>query len=151
MTATELPCAETIGRASGLPDSYTAIADTVALPTAEGADSALQTSHRDENPVPNYFAKTGLVVRSGVAFTIGVNASPETAQIGWGSPANFGSAISTDGCSGDGWIVFAGGFLVNEPHCVEVTVTTGGAEETAQVGVGAPCEGQEPPPEPTDP
>lgn len=38
-----------------------------------------------------------------------------------------------------------------EPHCVEVTVRTDGAEETAQVGVGAPCEGQQPPPEPTDP
>lgn len=149
--AMELPCAETIDTDADLPDSYTVVADAVGLPTADSADRALQTSHRDEDPAPSSFAKTGLAVRPGVAFTIEVSEPPETTQIGWGSPADFGSAITTDGCTGDGWIVFAGGFLVGEPHCVEVTVRTNGAEEKAQVGVGAPCEGQRPPPGQTDP
>lgn len=86
-----------------------------------------------------------------MAFIIEVDARPETTQLGWGSPADFGSAIATPGCPGDGWLVFAGGFLVDEPRCVEIAVSTDGAEETAQIGVGAACEGQRPPLEPTDP
>jgi hypothetical protein len=148
-SAIELPCDETIATDADLPDSYAAIADAVALPTCGSADRALQTSHREENPAPNHFAKTGLAVRSGVAFTIEVDAPSDTAQLGWGSSGEFGSALATDGCTGDGWQVFAGGFLVDEPRCVEVTVRTDGAEETVQIGVGAPCEGQQPPPDPT--
>jgi hypothetical protein len=150
-SAIDVPCDEAIDTDADLPDSYTVIADAVALPTAASADRALQTSHREENPAPNYFAKTGLAVRPGVAFTIEVDESSESALIGWGSPAGFGSAITTDGCTGDGWVVFAGGFLVDEPRCVEVDVSTDGGGETAEVGVGAPCEGQQLPPEPTDP
>lgn len=134
-----------------LPDSYAVIADVVALPTADSADMALQTSHRENKPAPNYFAKTGLLAQAGAAFTIEVNERPETAQIHWGSPDEFGSTITTDGCPGNGWLAFAGGFLVDEPRCVELTVRTASAEETVQVGVGAPCGGQQPPPEPTDP
>jgi hypothetical protein len=147
----ELPCDETIATDADLPDSYTVIADAVALPTSDSADRALQTSHREENPAPNYFAKTGLAVRPDVAFTIEVDAPAQSAQLGWGSPADFAPAMATEGCTGDGWAVFAGGFLVYQPRCVEITVRTDGAEETAQIGVGAPCEGQQPPPEPTDP
>lgn len=149
--AVELPCAP-IERDVDLPDSYTSILGAVGLPTADSADRALPTSHRENQPAPNYFAKAGLVVRSGVAFAIEVNEPAETAQLGWGSPADFGSGIRTDGCdTGDAWLAFAGGFLVDEPRCVEVTVRAHGVEETVQVGVGAPCEGQQPPPEPTDP
>lgn len=149
--AIELPCDQAIDADADLPDSYTVVADAVALPTAESADRALQTSHREEGPAPNHFAKAGLAVRPGVAFTIEVDAGPETTQLGWGNTVDFGSAIATPGCTGNGWLVFAGGFLVDEPRCVEVAVRTDDAEETARIGVGAACEGQQPPPEPTDP
>ena len=149
--AMELPCSEAIATDVELPDSYAVIAEAVALPTSDSAARALQTSHREDIPPPNYFAKTGLVVRPGVAFTITVEAPSETAQLGWGCPANFDSAMTTAGCAGEGWQAFAGGFLVDELRCIEVTVTTNDNEEAVQIGVGAPCEGQQPPPEPTDP
>lgn len=123
----------------------------VALPTANSAETALQTSHRENEPPPNYFAKTGLLAQAGAAFAIEVNEPPATAQIHWERPDEFASAITTDGCPGTGWLAFAGGFLVDEPRCVELTVRSASAEETVQVGVGKPCEGQQPPPEPTDP
>lgn len=150
-SAIELPCDDAIDTDADLPVSFTVVADAVALPTSHSADRALQTSHREDSPAPNYFAKTGLAVGPDVAFTIQVDAPAPTAQLGWGSPADFAAAMTTEGCTGDGWTVFAGGFLVDEPRCVEITVRTDGAEETAQIGVGAPCEGQQPPPEPTDP
>lgn len=131
--ALEFPCGPA-DHDVDVPESYATIADAVALPTADSADRALQTSHRADEPSPNYFGKTGLLVQAGVAFTIEVAEPPETARIGWGSPAEFGSKIRADGCPGEGWMAFAGGFLVNEPHCVEVVVTARGEQERVQVG-----------------
>lgn len=147
----QIPCADTIDPDADIPDTYTVILDVVALPTADRADTALQTRHDEDSPQPNYWAKSGLVARPGVPFTIEVNGSSETAQIGWGSPAEFGSSFTPPGCTGEGWMAFPGGFLVDEPRCLDVTIRARGEEETVKVGVGAPCDGQQPPPEPTDP
>jgi hypothetical protein len=147
----ELPCAETIDANAEVPNGYETILDSVGLPTAKTADTALQTSKVESDPPPSYWAKSGLVMRASVATTIEVNGPPDVAQIGWGSPADFGSTVTTEGCPGDGWMAFAGGFLVVEPRCIELSVTAAGEQETVAIGVGAPCEGQQPPPWPTDP
>lgn len=141
----QLSCATAIGTEVEIPDDYASILDVVALPTAESAPRALQVG-QPERPGLNYFAKTGLVIRSGKALTLRVEHPPEDALIGWGV-GDPGSALSTEGCDGgDGWIAFAGGLWVREPMCVELTVTADGKEESARVGAGAACGGQQPPP-----
>lgn len=91
------------------------------------------------------------MAQAGTPFTIETSGPAATAQIGWGSPAEFESSFTPPGCTGKGWMAFPGGFRVDEPRCLEVTVRARGESETVQVGVGAPCEGQQPPLEPTDP
>jgi hypothetical protein len=146
-----LRCAEAIDADATLPDSYANLLGAVGLPTADSDRLALQTSYDSGEPPLNFFAKAGLLVRGGVAFTIEVSEPPSSALIGWGSPAEFGSTVSSAGCPGDGWLGFAGGFLVDQPHCVRLVIEALGGEEQVEVGVGAPCEGQSPPPEPSDP
>ncbi len=141
----ELSCAAIIGTNVEIPPDYETILDVIALPTVRSAGRALQTSRDEESQPPNYFAKAGLVVRAGSAFTLEVNQAPERALIGWGSPAEFGSVLSTEGCAGKGWLAFAGGFRVREPTCLELKVEFGENQESIHVGVGAPCRGQQPP------
>jgi hypothetical protein len=55
-------------------------------------------------------------------------------------------------CPGDDpWIAFPGGFYVSQPACVELIVRVANIDHEVSVGVGAPCPGQKPPPQPTEP
>lgn len=144
--AAVLSCADVIDSDTEVPAQYRPISDAVALPTAESAAHALQVSQQPARPAPNFFAKTGLVLRSDAVVSIRVEEPADVALIGWGSPAEFATEVSSPGCPGGEWIAFAGGFLVDQPSCVELTVTVGGDHERVQVGVGAPCPGQQPPP-----
>lgn len=128
-----------------VPEDYEILLDVVALPTADTAPRALQAGHRPESDPPNYFAKTGLLVRSGAVFGLEVEHPRDTAAIGWGSPAGFSSKISSQGCEDEDWIAFAGGLLVREPMCVRLTLRANEEEQTFYVGAGAACEGQRPP------
>ncbi len=83
-------------------------------------------------------------MRSGAAFDLEVEHS-QTAGISWGSPADFSSAISSQGCQGESWIAFAGGFIVHEPTCVRLTLTADDQQKVFSVGAGAACKGQKPP------
>jgi hypothetical protein len=141
-------CSAQIDTAALLPDDYSTVLGSVALPTADGASRALQVGHHSAEPAPNYFAKTGLLVQSRTRFSIEVNHPPSTAAlIGWGSSERHPVAgISSTGCQGESWIVFAGGILVREPMCVELTVKVDDSQEVVNVGAGAPCDGQQPPP-----
>ena len=68
-----------------------------------------------DEPAPNYWAKAELVVRAKLVSTIQVDQLAHVARVGWGSPADFGSVVTTAGCDGEGWMAFAGDFLVDEP------------------------------------
>jgi len=128
-----------------LPSEYESVLDAVALPTSHSATRALQASQQAGTQGEAYFAKTGLLVRPDVAVRIEVVDPSPTGLIGWGS-TEFSRSLSISGCSGDKWMAFAGGFLVPEPQCVKLLVTTQNGRESVLVGVGAPCQGQEPPP-----
>ena len=52
---------------------------------------------------------------------------------------------------GSQWLAFTGGYFVTEPGCVAVIVSSEGAEERVEIGIGAPCAGQEPPASPPRP
>jgi hypothetical protein len=146
-----LPCEQSIGNPTAPPDGFEVVLDAVALPTATAAESALQTSKSGEpDPGGRLFAKTGLVVRAGTSFEVVV---PEDARpglsIGWGSPAVRTIDLAGD-CPGDGWLAYAGGYWVDSVGCRSVVVKAGGREQTVQIGIGAPCAGQSPPPQPTE-
>lgn len=146
-TATDddvLPCQDMIGNDEDVPEDYEILLDVVALPTANSSPNALQVGRRDGTDQPDYFAKTGLLVRSGAAFDLEVE-HPDTAGLGWGSPAAFSSSISSQGCQGESWLAFAGGFLVQDPTCVRLTLTTDDDQRVFFVGAGAACQGQQPP------
>lgn len=139
-----LPCSEMIFTGEDLPEDYEVLLDVIALPTAKTAPQALQVGHH-QGKSPNYFAKTGLLVRSGAVFDLEVEHPPEVAVIGWGSSMDSASQISSQGCEGDDWIAFAGGFTVREPMCMRLTLTAESQEKSFDVGAGAACEGQQPP------
>jgi hypothetical protein len=146
-----LPCEQTIGTEDAPPDDCEAVLDAVALPTADRAPDALQTSATGEaDPDARLFAKTGLLVRGGATFEILVpEDEPAGFSIGWGSPAVRTRTLAGN-CPGDGWLAFAGGFWVAEVGCRPLVVRSEGQEATVEIGVGAPCAGQAPPPEPSD-
>jgi hypothetical protein len=47
------------------------------------------------------------------------------------------------------WLAFTGGYYVADPACVAMIVTVGGVEERVEIGLGAPCAGQDPPVNPS--
>ncbi len=147
--ARELPCGDAIDHRSELPEGYAGILDAVALPVAPASEQALQAVRDEEDGVPPFWSKTGLLVRAGVGVTVAVDAPAGAAALGWGhagDPDYFRPAITTSGCDGDDWLAFPGGFRVDEPRCLDLVVTTVDAQQQVQVGVGAPCDGQQPPP-----
>jgi hypothetical protein len=149
-TAT-LPCGDAID-GSAPPDGFQVVLGAVALPTSSTAP-ALQAADSGAPDVPLLFAKTGLLVRAGVASELTVPDSPGTRiGIAWGNPGPEPSArFIVPPCADayrSGWLVYPGGFWVDRPLCLPLTVHAGGREQEVRVGVGAACPGQEPPPEP---
>ncbi|AXH96946.1 hypothetical protein [Ornithinimicrobium avium] len=143
-----LECVDAIDNAAEVPTEYQAILGSVALPTSESATHALQAVQRPDEPPPNYFAKTGLLLRANAPMSIEVEHASQGALIGWGSPPAFSSRVWTDGCAGTGWFAFPGGLMVAEPMCLNLTVTVDADSETIHLGAGAACNGQQPPPSP---
>lgn len=139
-----LPCQNMIFSDEDVPQDYEILLDVIALPTSNSVARALHAGRNDGTDPPSYFAKTGLLVRSGAAFTLEVD-HPRTVAIRWGSPTDISSTISSQGCPGESWIAFAGGFVIQEPTCVRLTLTSGDQQETFSVGAGAACQGQQPP------
>jgi hypothetical protein len=149
----QLDCGQSIATLSE-PDLGTEVVlDVVALQTSAAAATALQTQdERATDPGVRLWAKSGLVVRGGAAFALEVPASHrDRLALGWGSPAPMARRVEVAGCGSTGqWLAFAGGFWGADVGCVPVDVVTGAARQTVTIGFGAPCPGQEPPPEPTD-
>lgn len=140
--AEHLDCAAHI-LAHGPSPSYRVVLGAVALQVWPET-GVLQTSSDQTGGVPPLFAKTGLLVRAGVSSTITVKApSHRVARIGWRNgyitPTR---RLQIPACPADGtsrWLAFPGGYWVDRPTCVEVTVHTRGDTEPERVAVGARC------------
>jgi hypothetical protein len=150
-----LDCNDPIGELSTPGDGYEAIDGAVALPTSAANPIALGTSAtREYGPSKRLFAKTGLLVRTGVKSEL--ITPPEWIGRLWYRWGNTGPPPPTDHfvvgpCRGAAaWIAFPGGFFVADPACVHLVVRTAAGDHDVTVGVGAPCPGQRPPPDPTD-
>ena len=146
---TVLPC-NVIGRGNReFLKRRTVVAQRVALPVR-----ALQAPPPSERAGPNawFFAKDGLVVRSGTTFELVV---PEGWRgrfaLSWGQ-APLTHHLRVEPCGPKrpqsfigNWQAFAGGYYVPEPACVPLIVRTPKKDYRVKVGVGVACPGQAPP------
>jgi hypothetical protein len=149
----ELQCDTAIETVTNVPAGYTVFRDIVALGGSRNAPTALQTrTNADADSGARLFAKSGLLVRTGVAVKLVVpDAWRNMMSISWGNGATRTWELTVPGCGGAaGWNVFAGGFWVEDVGCMELILRDGDHEEVIQVGVGAPCRGQNAPPAPSD-
>jgi len=144
-----LACKDAIANSYAPPPADRSVVfDSVALPTGK----ALQVSPSGESdPTARLFAKAGLYVASGRHFLLAV---PDEwlgrLTMAWGNPGtrttNVGMPSGMPGREADGsqgpWLVFPGGFWVDQPACVPLIVRSGDTEQTVHIGVGAACPGQ---------
>jgi hypothetical protein len=131
------------------PADWTVVLGVVALP-ASPASRALQASDSGNPTIPLLFAKTGLLIRTGVAFQLSVPAvTGNELGIGWsGAPSSPGRRFAVPACPdqyGTGWLSYPGGYWADRPLCLPLTVRAGTREQQVQIGIGTPCPGQEPP------
>lgn len=128
----------------------------VALPTAP-TDEALQTSRTGMRGRLRLFAKTGLIIKPHTRFELMVPGRLRRRMaISWGNagdpPPRSRFVVNDCGhgeTTGSKWLVYAGGYYVSHPACVPLVVVAGGRRRRVRIGVGAPCRGQRPPPQPT--
>jgi hypothetical protein len=120
----------------------------VALPTSPNYP-ALQTGLSGAgNGSLRLFAKTGLVIKAGTSFELIVSTQrADGPGIGWGSatPSHRIIVPSCPSLGGNGWLAYAGGYWIDHPACVPIIVKAGDMQQQVQIGVGAPCRGQQPP------
>ena len=134
------------------PAGYSVVLGVVALPTG----TALQTVASGEaDPRYRLFAKDGLFLRVESTFDLVVPAEwRDRLGIGWGSPGSPASHVRIPACKRTefqtaAWVVYPGGFWVRDPACVTLVVQRGSQKRQVRIGVGAPCQGQSPPPQPS--
>jgi hypothetical protein len=98
------------------------------------------TAAGDGAPEP-LWAKTGLVVRVGVAVDLEI--APEAAahaRIGWGNPGSPVTRVHVDACTGrSAWLWWPGGYWVDKPICLPLIVRAGRQEQTAYIPIGMVC------------
>ena len=128
------------------------VLDVVALPAASPERTALQTSRRSATDgTVFYFAKTGLWWRGNAKFEILVpDELRSTMAIGWGGPAELAHVVRTDCALSDTWMALPGGYWTTEIMCAAVIVRVGDIEQRVDIGLGKPCDGQDPPVGPSD-
>lgn len=102
----------------------------------------LQVSKSGEKvPAAALFAKTGLVVRAGVAVDLTIVGNAGT-TMGWGSPAGRSTRVQVPACPALGttdWLAWPGGFWLATPRCVHVAVAIGSRRADARMSVGREC------------
>ena len=151
-SSTTMPCHAVIGSESRPASDSTVVLGVVALPTSDARGHALQTSLSGErDPAGRLFAKQGLEVRAGGAFEIVVpDEVADRFSSGWGNPGRRTRQLDVQDChSGSQWLVYAGGYWVQRVACLPLIVRAAEQEQRVLIGVGAPCPGQRPPPQPT--
>lgn len=150
VATTDLGCS---GTHAEPPDTMTVLINSVALPTSVGYREALQTSARGEfthDDAGRLFAKQGLYFKPGHAFEVIVpDEFRDRLSIGW---ATRSWRVTVGDCAGypADWMALVGGYWVADPLCADLIVRSAEGEQRVKIGLGAPCPGQDPPPEPSD-
>lgn len=136
---------------SKVPDKFAKVLDVVALPTGN-YPSALQTSSGVGEGTTRLFAKAGLWYRPDQDFSVEVTDLDGTVSIGWGgAPSTPVARVVNHACKSDGhdWVVVQGGYWTGTVGCKRLLVRAGTRSQEVRIGVGAPCEGQTPPEQPS--
>lgn len=142
-TVVKLSCETSILAESDVPENYRLVLPGIALPAAP----VLEANEVGEAGKPTrWFAKWGLVVRTGTAVELQVTPGREDrARILWGSSAEPGLAVQVPPCPAPSgqpqWLHFTGGTWVAEPACVPMLVRSEGQEARAMLGIGVGCVG----------
>lgn len=143
-----LDCTAVIDEVDTLGESYEIFADAVALHVDPSALTL--PAGGGQAGAYGFFVKTGLLVRPGVAASIRVDPSPTSTAgqvaMAWGNadatvPAPVftipSCPVPTD--NAPAWLVFAGGFYVNEASCVPLIIRSGTMTMTARIPIGTQC------------
>jgi hypothetical protein len=154
-----IPCGGGIGIDTPPTDEmFTIVDNAVALPSTN--QPALQVVPVDKSspasqdePLADgksYWAKQGIAVLGGHRVELSV--APEVAdkiRIGWGHAPSTGSTSAVADCpSPEEWLGFPGGYSVREPGCYTIHARVDDkAKQQVDIGIGAPCPGQDPPPD----
>ena len=144
-----LTCSEPID-GGPVPAGWQVVLGVVALPTSPRSQ-ALQAFDDRDPTLPTLFAKTGLLVRAGHPFELDVpDAGPNRIGIGWGNALTFrpSARFAVPACPDafhTGWVSYPGGYWVDRPLCLPLTVRASGRSQVVRIGIGTPCPGQEPP------
>lgn len=151
--ATRFECADPIGRLAAPPADMHVFGGAIALFTAASSHVALQTSiSGSAAPSQRLFAKAGLLVKSGAVAEIIVPPNwLGRLFVQWSSARTEHLAIGPCGNGNGTWLAFPGGYYVPRPECVDLIVRVAGIDHHLSVGIGRPCPGQQPPPQPTSP
>jgi hypothetical protein len=148
-----LRCDDAIEYVEAVPKEYGIIGDAAALPTAQSASLALQTSeHGSWDRASRLFAKSGLLVRVDRPFELVVpEAFHDRVALAWGNSGALTHRLMVPACPAEaGWLAFAGGIAVADPECITLEVVTESGVETFKMGVGEACPGQDSAPYPSD-
>jgi hypothetical protein len=148
--AAALDCSAPIDSARTPPAGFQSIGGAIALETSASDGTALQTSATRQPGVERLFAKNGLFVRAGTKAELIVPSRwVGSLALHWRNAGGPVSRLDVGPCTGDAWIVFPGGYYVSRPACVELIVRVSSVDHLVSMGVGAPCPGQRPPPQPS--
>ena len=136
------------------PRDWQVVRGVVGLPASPRSD-ALSTGLTGEPfPALRLFAKTGLVIKTGVKFELVVsNLTGNRVGIGWGDGPSTPShrvEVNCPDVGGTGWLAYPGGYWLDHPACIPLSVRSGTREQSVAVGLGTPCPGQRPPQGPSD-
>jgi hypothetical protein len=147
-----LTCGEPID-GGPVPAGWQVVLGVVALPTSPGSP-ALQAADDRDPTLPTLFAKTGLLVRAGHPFELDVpEAGSNRIGLGWGNALAFrpSARFAVPSCPdqyGTGWVSYPGGYWVDRPLCLPLTVRAAGRAQQVHIGIGTPCPGQQAPASP---
>lgn len=129
-----LDCSAGVSRETSLPENYTEVLGAVGMNT--GLLSLAEGPQSDA-----LFAKSGLYVKAGEWFRLSI-APPhdDGAALLWGAEHSQAPIFVGGPCgSGSDWIVFTGGYIVEEPLCLTINVDGARGDEEVSVGVGVGC------------
>ena len=143
-------CADAVGSSSPSTD-YEVVDRAVALPTSSSSRTAPQTGltgvvASGVTPLRLY-AKVGIYVHSDteVELMVPVEARTQLA-IGAGNPPRSAYRLLVAPCPASGeWLNFVGGVWAAKVGCFPLEVHTGRTVSRVDIGIGAPCPGQQPP------
>ena len=137
-----LDCSNPIDKQSMVISPYQDILQTIGIQTR----TTFQASPADETAPHRLFAKTPLLFHSGRTATLIVpKAWAKKVSLAWGTnAAAWTTTLQLPACpepSGGGgpWLVYPGGFSLDQPACVPLEIATPTGKTTVRVPVGVPC------------